>query len=325
MNSLLTTKAKRRRLLGGRPSRRRRTAESSSRYILTVLLAWLFVSQHTHAFLIHSSAARTSTHRLCAAYTNGEHRALQRSTIPQHVAFVCDGNSRWARARHLPAAAGHAAGADRLVKVLDGLTAAGVSYATMYGFSTENWKRPASEINDILRVVEETARKFYNRAIQECVRVRILGDLTDERLPRSLVEVLQRLERDTAMAEGVTLCLAINYGGRRDIVNAAKCLAARLVDGSLDGDCTEETFASLLSTAGIPDPDIMIRTSGESRLSNFLLWNLAYTELYFTDVLWPDFDEACLSDALSWYAQRRRRYGARETITEPTVNGHEVL
>ena len=189
----------------------------------------------------------------------------------------------------------------------------------MYGFSTENWKRPESEIRDILLIVEQTARRFYRRAIEENVRVRILGDLTDVRIPKSLKDMLDKLEHDTHNAVddkdgGLTLCLAINYGGRQDILNATKRLAARIIDGTQDEDFTEKDFASLLSTSGVPDPDLVIRTSGESRLSNFLLWNIAYAELYFTNVLWPDFDEACLETALVWYAQRRRRFGAREKV-----------
>lgn len=242
-----------------------------------------------------------------------------KTTIPRHVAFICDGNSRWARARDLPAVAGHAAGADRLVDIIDSLNAAGVQYCTMYGFSTENWKRSPTEIRDILAVMEQSARRFYNRALQENVRVKILGDLTDNRIPRSLLEILGRLERETNNRSAanhekrLTLCLAINYGGRRDIVNASKELAAQVRDGKIKvDDITEETFASCLSTNEIPDPELVIRTSGESRLSNFLLWDVAYAELYFTDVLWPDFDDDCVAEALRWYSQRRRRFGARQ-------------
>jgi undecaprenyl diphosphate synthase len=248
------------------------------------------------------------------------------SSIPQHIAFVCDGNSRWARARNLPAAVGHAAGADRIVNILDTLIDARVQYCTLYLFSTENWKRPPTETRGILFVVEQSARRFYDRALKENVRIRVLGDLTDERIPKSLVEILHRLERDTSenvsdSGHSLTLSLAINYGGRRDIVNASKQLAACIVDGSLDVDSiTEDTFASFLGTSGIPDPDLIIRTSGESRLSNFLLWNAAYTELYFTDTLWPDFDETCVADALRWYAQRRRSFGSRKALgSEPSV------
>jgi undecaprenyl diphosphate synthase len=240
------------------------------------------------------------------------------------VALVCDGNSRWAARRGLPAAAGHAAGADRLVDVLTALQRAGVSHCTMYGFSTENWKRPRSEIRDLFRVMEEAARKFYDRAVrQDNLRLRVIGDLADDRIPGSLREIFERLVRETneradrTEKEGeidtVTLSLAINYGGRQDIVQASKRLAVSIAEGSLDADddVTEDTLASFLSTADLPDPDLIIRTSGETRLSNFLLWNAAYTELYFTETLWPDFDETCLQQALEWYRQRQRNFGGR--------------
>lgn len=234
---------------------------------------------------------------------------LLHSTIPQHVAFICDGNSRWAKARSLPTAVGHAAGADRLMAVLDALRDAGVNYATMYGFSTENWKRPQKEVDEILTIIERTARQMFDKALRERVRIRILGDLEDERLPESLREVLYQLERETSRLDTeTTLCLAINYGGRTDILRAAARLA---VSGD---EITEESFSRMLSTDGIPDPDLIVRTSGESRLSNFLLWNAAYSELYFTDTLWPDFDETCLDEALDWYARRKRRFGAREVV-----------
>jgi undecaprenyl diphosphate synthase len=288
------------------------------------------------------------------------------SILPRHVAFVCDGNSRWAKARNLPAIMGHARGADRLVQVLKALLQynnnqgrRAVSYCTMYGFSTENWARPAQEVADIFAVMEATVHKFYAQIMQqENLRFRILGDLDDDRIPASLREILQKLERETAhrhhdgyddndhnkSSQGQTLCVAINYGGRRDILQASKRLALQALaaaakadtssataeaattrtttttngstssdaDFDLDRFMTEEAFASLLCTAGIPDPDLIIRTSGEYRISNFLLWNAAYSELYFSEVFWPDFDETCLNQALSWYATRKRRFGSRQ-------------
>ena len=232
---------------------------------------------------------------------------------PRHVAFICDGNSRWARAKGLPPAAGHAAGAESFVNILDTLKDAGVEYCTMYGFSTENWKRSRQEIQDILSVVERSAHVFYNRALRENLRIRVLGDMTDERIPQSLREILARLEKETSQGDKkLTLCLAINYGGRRDIVEASKRLAQSVLEGNISvDDITETSFAEFLSTSGIPDPELIIRTSGESRISNFLNWNAAYSELYFTDVLWPDFDDSCAKEALDWYSMRRRRFGAR--------------
>jgi undecaprenyl diphosphate synthase len=324
------------------PSRRRRTpirwsyGNSNALAAVLILLTVGKSSLSARSFSIDNhwpvAKNRCSGHRnACNGNNNSEHRETAKSLkkVPPHVAFICDGNSRWAAARNLPASVGHAAGADRLVHVLDDLKAAGVSYCTVYGFSTENWKRPPSETRAILNVMEQAARKFYDRAVKECVRVRVLGDLSDERVPRSLVEILQMLERDTSKAvsddggQGFTICLAVNYGGRRDILNAAKSLATRIVEGSLAvEDVTEDVLASLLTTKDLPDPDLVIRTSGERRLSNFLLWNLAYTELYFTDVFWPDFDATCVADAILWYAQRQRRFGARETIDKEAVTSN---
>ena len=267
-----------------------------------------------------------------------EQNRLHKSTIPRHVAFVCDGNSRWAKARNVPTFLGHAAGADRLVEILTSLKNDGVPYCTMYGFSTENWKRSKQEVDDILTVMEQTAHRFYDRAIQERVRVKILGDMEDERLPQSLRDILAQLERDTMkfgvpttiptepgthlsqQQQPLTLCLAINYGGRTDIVKASLRLAQALSSGEIDPeDVSEETFSSFLCTNDIPDPDLIIRTSGECRLSNFLLWNAAYAELHFTPVLWPDFGEENWKQALDWYGARKRRFGAREETQRQTI------
>ena len=245
--------------------------------------------------------------------------------VPRHVAFICDGNSRWATKRGLPASAGHAAGADRLLKCLQSLRSVGVECCTMYGFSTENWKRPEKEIKDILMVVEETGKRFHRRAVEEGVRVRILGDLDDDRIPTSLRQTLRALEDAThtetsGVVDGsghdndkLTVCLAINYGGRQDILQAARQLAESIASGDIDPDeLTEDDVSDSLYTSGIPDPDLVIRTGGDQRMSNFLLWNTAYTELYFTDTLWPDFDEACVLKAIDWYGTRNRRFGGRK-------------
>jgi undecaprenyl diphosphate synthase len=194
----------------------------------------------------------------------------------------------------------------------------------MYAFSTENWRRPESEVRDILSVMEETTRRFYDWALREGVSVRVLGDLNDERIPSGLREIIERLEREsggtgTPADEGnkLTLSIAINYGGRKDILNASKRMALALKeDDSLDLDAiTEENFGSFLATANLPPPDLLVRTS-EARLSNFMLWDLAYTEIYFIDTLWPDFDEASLDDALDWFRQRKRRFGARQATEQ---------
>lgn len=270
------------------------------------------VSSHGahHPYRTGEPTRMTMLDRNGAQQHNGEHND---NTIPRHVAFICDGNSRWAQSRGLPASAGHLAGADRLVDCLNTLKRTGVECCTFYGFSTENWKRSPEEIRDILYVTEQTARKFYQKAIEEHMRVKILGDLKDPRIPDGLKDILQKLERDTADLPSIlTVCIAINYGGRQDILNASIKMAKALSSGELCADeVTEDDFSSLLFTSGIPDPDLMIRTGGEKRLSNFLLWNCAYSELYFSQDLWPDFDEASILEALEWYSSRSRRFGGR--------------
>lgn len=246
--------------------------------------------------------------------------ALAPAAVPRHIAFVCDGNQRWAKARHLPSSAGHMAGAERVVEVLSSLKAnTGIQYCTMYAFSTENWQRSPSEVSAVLDVMETFARRFYRQLLQEKVRFRVLGDIEDARIPESLRDVLQRLERDTSTADdsNLTLSIAVNYGARQDILQATRRIAALVAGGKLDVKDVDETlFASCLSTAGLPDPDLIVRTSGECRLSNFLLFDAAYSELYFTDTLWPDFDAECLSSALDWFAGRRRRFGARAEVAQ---------
>jgi undecaprenyl diphosphate synthase len=251
-------------------------------------------------------------------HNNNHFNTKSLTSIPKHVAFICDGNSRWAESHHLPTAAGHAFGANRLVQLLQHLqTLDGVSYCTMYAFSTENWQRPSTEIDEILQVMEATASKCYSLILRDKVRVQILGDLADERLPKSLVQVLEKLQTESNYAsrhekEPFIFSLAVNYGGRQDILNASKRLATMIAQGTIDPEeVTEETFSSLLSTTTMPDPDLIIRTSGECRLSNFLLWNAAYSELYFTPKYWPDFDSHELDKALEWYAMRKRRFGSR--------------
>lgn len=271
----------------------------------------------------------------CSASTsvaNGNASSFPTSSTPEHVAFICDGNSRWAASRSLPASVGHAAGADRLLSILECLKSKGVKVCTMYGFSTENWSRPAEEINDIFTIMEQTALGFREKALAEGVRVKILGDLDDERLPRSLRGVLLVLEQDTfsvaatkgGAQEGLMVCLAVNYGGRADIVSASRKLSDAISQGVIGADEVDDSvFGSYLHTAGVPDPDLIIRTGGEQRLSNFLLWNAAYSELYFTDKLWPDFNEASLDEALDWYTGRIRRFGSRCGV-EKLLSGNVV-
>ncbi|GKY96251.1 hypothetical protein MPSEU_000584900 [Mayamaea pseudoterrestris] len=245
----------------------------------------------------------------------------QSSTTPNHIAFICDGNSRWADSRRLPTAAGHLAGAKRLVELLQHLQnlQPHVAYCTMYAFSTENWQRPQTEIDEILSVMEATANNCLELVRRSNICFKVIGNLQDDRLPNSLVAALQKLEsesqRETNFEQHcLHLSIAVNHGGRQDILQASKELARLIADGTIDDNAdsvTEEDFSKLLSTNSMPDPDLVIRTSGECRLSNFMLWNVAYAELYFTDKYWPDFDHNELQKALEWYASRKRRFGAR--------------
>ena len=262
--------------------------------------------------------------------------------VPKHVAFICDGNSRWANQRHIPTAVGHLKGADRLVELFEGLQQDGIEYCTLYGFSTENWNRPAHEINEIFKIMEQTARTLSTRVKEEeSIRIRLLGDFEDERIPKGLQEILHELQSETDQRgkqsnkdetkspekqSPLTVCLAINYSGRQDILQASQLLVQKAISaatvstsGDLDFKVSKELFESCLSTHGIPDPDLIIRTSGEHRLSNFLLWNCAYSEIYITNVLWPDFDPTCWKDALAWYQHRQRRFGGRRAEERKNV------
>lgn len=242
--------------------------------------------------------------------------------IPRHVAFICDGNSRWAQQHNCSTIQGHSKGADRLVELLETLQADGITYCTLFGFSTENWNRPSQEVHDIFRVMEQTARQLVPRLVQEShsIQLRILGDLQDDRIPYGLRTILRDLQTMTRRRRDMsrrndkplTVCLAVNYGGRQDLVQATRNIAKEVAAGRLSPDAiNQDVLESFLTTAGIPDPDLIVRSSGEHRLSNFLLWNAAYAELYVTDVLWPDFDTASWKEALMWYQQRSRRFGTR--------------
>lgn len=262
--------------------------------------------------------------------TTSHVRVQPTKMIPQHVAFICDGNSRWAHRRGLHTREGHVQGADRLLDLLEQLQHDQIRYCTLYGFSTENWKRPKEEIQEIFGVMEATARTIFPRLLQKnrigsssYIRIRILGDLHDERIPLGLRMILQELQRTTDQQQHqggagdiLTVCLAINYGGRQDIVQATQKMVAAVQAGtlSLEDIDNDSTFSSYLSTAGIPDPDLIVRTSGEHRLSNFLLWNSAYSEFYVTETLWPDFDIQAWHAALEWYQHRNRRFGSREPV-----------
>ncbi len=231
------------------------------------------------------------------------------SNIPAHVAIIMDGNGRWAKSRGLPRAAGHERGVEALRQTVEAAGELGITYLTVFSFSTENWRRPAAEVNALFGLLKAYIKRDLRRLKSEGVCVRILGQRNG--VPEDIVDLLVQAEQETADNADFFLNIAFNYGGREEILRAAKQLAGEAKTGQLDlSSIDEELFAQHLDTANLPDPDLLIRTSGESRLSNFLLWQLAYTELVFMDVLWPDFGRAELETALADYARRERRYGA---------------
>jgi undecaprenyl diphosphate synthase len=231
-------------------------------------------------------------------------------TPPCHVAIIMDGNGRWAAARGLPRVAGHRAGAQAVRRTVEAAIRHGVGWITLYAFSSENWRRPAGEVLDLTGLLRHYLRNEVNELKREGVRLRFIGDR--DRFEPDIVADLARAEADTAGNARLNLTLALSYGGRAEIAAAARAAAHAVQQGRLDPEAIDETsFAALLSTAAMPDPDLIIRTSGEQRLSNFLLWQSAYAELLFLDVLWPDFGPAHFAEAMAEYARRERRFGAR--------------
>ncbi|HEY3919618.1 MAG TPA: isoprenyl transferase [Stellaceae bacterium] len=228
---------------------------------------------------------------------------------PAHVAIIMDGNGRWAKARALPRIAGHRRGAESVRRTIEAAAELGISYLTLFGFSSENWKRPSDEINDLMGLLRHYLRGEIAELHKQGVRLVVIGDR--DRLAPDIVTLIDNAEQLTRGNARLTLIVALSYGGRDDIVRATRKLADDVAAGRLAaGDIDETKFSSALFTAGIPDPDLLIRTSGEQRISNFLLWQSAYTELVFTDTLWPDFGRADLEKAINDFHGRERRYGA---------------
>jgi len=228
--------------------------------------------------------------------------------LPRHVAIIMDGNGRWARHRGLPRIAGHRKGVETVVEVVGSARDLGVKALTLYAFSTENWSRPRAEVEALMTLLRQYLRGQLSRMLEGGVRLKAIGRV--EELPRAVRGELARAEEATAGNDVMCLQLALNYGGRQEILDAVRSLAVEVAAGRLrPEDVDEERVASRLYTAGIPDPDLVIRTSGEMRLSNFLLWQASYAEFYVTDVLWPDFDEAELLAAIKSFQGRERRYG----------------
>lgn len=228
--------------------------------------------------------------------------------IPRHVAFIMDGNGRWAEKRGLPRLEGHRAGVKNIRRILKCLGEHGVEYVTLYAFSTENWSRPEDEVNGIFNLLIEVVGRETQELHKNGVRIRHIGRL--EGLPGGVQESINEAVKLTENNTGMTLGVALNYGGRAEILDAVRRIAIEKV---VPEDIDEKIFGRYLYTAGFPDVDLMIRTSGEMRTSNFLIWQSAYSEFYFTPVLWPDFDEKELEKALLAYSQRQRRFGGRQS------------
>jgi undecaprenyl diphosphate synthase len=227
-------------------------------------------------------------------------------TIPTHVAIIMDGNGRWAAARGLPRVVGHREGVKAVRRTIEAAIAQGVKYLTLFAFSSENWRRPVAEVTDLTGLLRQYLRSELNELHEKGVRLRVIGER--DRFGPNLSSELAEAEAKTIRNEKLTLVMALSYGGRADIVEAAKRAIAAGIDPA---ELTEQTFAALLATDGIPDPDLLIRTSGEERISNFLLWQTAYAELFFTDLLWPDFGPETFAEAMQEFARRERRFGAR--------------
>lgn len=228
--------------------------------------------------------------------------------IPEHVAIILDGNGRWAKKRLLPRNAGHAAGAKTVEKIIEDAHDLGIKYMTMYAFSTENWNRPESEVKALMKLLRNYLKDCIERANKNDMKCLVIGDKSG--LDQDIVDKINELEECSKNNQGITFIIALNYGSRDEIRRAAMKMAQDCKDGKLNSeDITEDTISNYLDTRGIPDPDLLIRTSGEIRLSNYLLWQLAYTEFYFTDVLWPDFNKEELKKAIVKYNQRDRRFG----------------
>ena len=227
---------------------------------------------------------------------------------PEHIAIIMDGNGRWARKRGLPRVAGHKEGISAVVKIVKAAVKCNVKVLTLYTFSTENWKRPKTEVDVILRLPKEFLQVYLPELISNNVRIEAIGDMG--KLPAHTREAVQYAIDRTRDNDGLQLNFALNYGSRNEILHAIKEMYADINEAKLSlEDLDEEQFSKYLYTEGLPEPDLLIRTGGEKRLSNFLLWQLAYTEFWFTDVLWPDFSEKEFLHALEEYGERKRRYG----------------
>lgn len=235
--------------------------------------------------------------------------------IPAHVALILDGNGRWAKKRGLPRQMGHKKGCETVEQIVEDAARIGIKYLTVYGFSTENWKRPEEEVGALMQLFRFYTKRLLKIATESNVRVKMIGERN--RFAPDIIDGINRLEEQTKENTGLTFVIAVNYGGRDEITRAVRKVMEAVKAGTLSAEeMTENVFASYLDTADIPDPDLLIRTSGELRLSNYLLWQLAYSELYVTDCLWPDFNKEELMEAIRQYNKRDRRFGGVKSDTK---------
>lgn len=240
-------------------------------------------------------------------------------SVPRHLAIIMDGNGRWATRRYLPRTAGHARGVQTVRRVLRACGEAGVQYLTLFAFSSENWRRPQEEVSLLMRLFVQTLEKEVDRLTEQGVRLRIVGDISA--FEPTLQGLIAEAEQKTAQNDRLHLTIAANYGGRWDILQATRRMLANHPElGQHPDEISESQLAPYLSMSFAPEPDLFIRTGGEQRISNFLIWQLAYTELYFTDTFWPDFDAKHLAKAFDWYRSRERRFGrtSEQTVAAQT-------
>ena len=235
---------------------------------------------------------------------------LNPEKMPKHVAIIMDGNGRWATKRGLPRKAGHKAGAEALERIIYAAMELGLEHLTVYAFSTENWKRSAEEVGAIMDLLRFYLKNYFKKFVKDNIRMHVIGEKS--RLDTDIQKAIAEIEDLSREKNGMTVHVALNYGGRDELRRAVTKIARETADGTLSPDAiTEDIISDALDTAGTPDPELMIRTSGEERISNFLLWQIAYSEFFFSDTLWPDFDKKELERAIYYYQNRERRFGGR--------------
>lgn len=235
---------------------------------------------------------------------------LNPEKMPKHIAIIMDGNGRWATKRGLPRKAGHKAGAEALERIIYAAKETGLEHLTVYAFSTENWKRSTEEVGAIMDILRFYLKNYFKKFVKDNIRMHVIGEKS--RLDKDIQEAIAEIEEISKEKDGMTVHVALNYGGRDELRRAVTKIAAEAAEGKLNpSDVTEDIISNALDTAGTPDPELMIRTSGEERISNFLLWQIAYSEFFFSEVLWPDFDKKELEKAIYYYQNRERRFGGR--------------